>query len=324
MKGAIRVPDRRKVVIQVDFADANETSSRLTRPHQCLRVAALHLHEKKPLRGNDGSEGFTLIELLVVVAIIAILAAMLLPALSKAKVRAQATGCMSNYRQLQFCWLMYLQDFNDSLPANASTSGAGRAGYSATSTSWVQGNAWTDLDTVNIRRSLLFTYNKSSGIYRCPADNSTVRDLGTARRVRSVSMNIYMNYLPGTANSKDCWQKLSQIVSPPPSKAFVFIDEHHNSIENGLFYVAKRTSPSPTAWTWYWIDSPSMRHSGGCGVSFADGHSEVWKFKEPKTYEIGAKDVSGLPDHWLQNQYTVQGDRDLARVFDATPILPIR
>ena len=104
----------------------------------------------------------------------------------------------------------------------------------------------------------------------------------------------------------------------------MFIDEHENSIDNGLFYVIQRTSPLPATWSWYWVDFPSVRHAGGCGLSFADGHSEIWKWKSAKTYQIGATDVSRLTDHWLQDQYTVQGDRDLGRVFDATPILPIK
>jgi prepilin-type N-terminal cleavage/methylation domain-containing protein/prepilin-type processing-associated H-X9-DG protein len=275
-------------------------------------------------RRRHREPGFTLIELLVVIAIIAILAALLLPALSKAKVKAQSIACMSNYRQLQFCWTMYVQDNNDALPPNQSTSGGGRAGYSATATSWVRGSAWTDPNTANIQSSLLFQYNKSVGIYKCPADRSTVQDLGKTPRVRSVSLNIFMNYQSGPGSSGTCWQKYSQIRFPTPSKAFAFIDEHENSIDNGLFFVSKRTSPQPSAWTWYWVDFPSLRHQGGCGLSFADGHSEIWKFREAKTYQIGAKDVSGVADHWLQNQYTTLGDGDLGRVFDACPILPIR
>ena len=278
----------------------------------------------EPGRDAQGKQAFTLIELLVVIAIIAILAALLLPALSKAKIKAQAVGCMSNYRQLQFCWTMYVQDNNDTLPPNASTSGGGRAAYSATTNSWVEGNAWTDPDASNVQNSLLFAYNRSVGIYKCPADRSTVRDLGAARRSRSVSLDRYMNYLPGPGDGGACWQKLSQIRSPSPAKAFVYIDEHENSIDNGLFYVIERTTPTPASWTWYWVDFPSLRHQGGCGLSFADGHSEIWKFRDPRTYQIGATDVSHIPDHWLQDQYTHLGDLDLSRIFEATPILPIQ
>jgi len=279
---------------------------------------------QRGLISSRSKPGFTLIELLVVIAIIAVLAALLLPSLTNAKIKAQSINCMSNYRQLQFCWTMYADDNNGALPPNESSSGGGRAGYLGTTNSWIQGNAWTDTDTANIQNSLLFPYDKSVLIYKCPADRATVRDQGTIPRVRSVSLNRFMNSLTGPENTGTCWQKYSQIRSPAPSKAFVFIDEHENSIGNGLFSVSKRTSPLPATWTWHWEGFPSLRHGHGCGLSFADGHSEIWKFLEPRTFEIGASDVSGIPDHWLQDRDVSPGDRDLSRVFDATPILPVQ
>jgi prepilin-type N-terminal cleavage/methylation domain-containing protein/prepilin-type processing-associated H-X9-DG protein len=263
-------------------------------------------------RPESRRTGFTLIELLVVIAIIAILAALLLPALGKAKIRGQAIACMSNYRQLQFCWVMYVQDNNNALPPNSTLSGgSSRADYVAPANTWVQGNAWTDVNTSNLQNGLLFIYNKSVAIYKCPADRSTVRDQGVVPRVRSVSMNCYMNDTPGPSGAPLCWQKVDQIRTPPPVRAFVFIDEHEGSIDNARFVA---TQPSE----WFWQDFPSTRHDGGCGFSFADGHSEIWKWKEARTYQIGK--MSG----WIQGQTVAFGDRDLARVHQTVPTVPIR
>ena len=254
--------------------------------------------------------GFTLVELLVVVAIVAILSALLLPALGHAKAKGQQIACLSNYRQLQLCWLMYTDDYNDALPPNETLPGGDRGSWVATARTWIQGNAWTDTTSTNIEKGVLFTYNRSVKIYKCPADRSTVRDEGKIPRFRSVSMNMYLNDIPDPRD-QTCWHRYSQITDPPPVRAFVFIDEHENSIDNARFALAGRQD-------WFWIDFPATRHDAGCVLSFADGHSELWRWLEPSTLQHGR--MKG----WIQGVAGVPGkDRDLQRIHQSIPNLPI-
>ena len=263
------------------------------------------------IRPKRGWGGFTLIELLVVIAIIAILASMLLPALGKAKGKALQIQCLGNYRQLQVCWLLYVDDYNDDLPPNATTSGGGRDGWIATAQTWIAGNAWTDTSTTNIERGVLFPYNRSARIYKCPADRSTVRDLGKIPRVRSVSMSAYMNDTP-TPGDQTSWHKLSQVKEPPPARASVFIDEHEGSIENARFVI---TQPGVRSW----VDHPALRHNNGSTLTFADGHAEAWRWLERST--LSAAGMKG----WVQGIPGVSGrDRDLTRIQATVPVLPIQ
>jgi prepilin-type N-terminal cleavage/methylation domain-containing protein len=222
--------------------------------------------------------GFTLIELLVVIAIIAILAALLLPALSKAKVRAQATYCMNNERQMTLAWMMYADDNNQRLVPNV---GDGQAAqYYGPSTTWCYGDVSSLPDETNtlwLTQSLLGPYTKAIAVYRCPSDPG--KPAGTPR-VRSISMNGFMNGLGGgtVPGFKNFTKSTELSVNGGPSQWFVFLDEKPLSINDEYFEVrmAQATPVSITMNDW-----PSQVHDRACGFGFADGHSEIHKWKGP-------------------------------------------
>jgi prepilin-type N-terminal cleavage/methylation domain-containing protein/prepilin-type processing-associated H-X9-DG protein len=239
-------------------------------------------------------EGFTLIELLVVIAIIAILAAMLLPALTAAKIRAQGIQCMGNQRQLTLAWKMYANDNNGTFPVNeAGEQMVDLAPYN----SWVAG--WLDYsgrqDDTNTDYLVNPTYAKladymgrTAAAYKCPADMSYNNGNTGIPRVRSVSMNTAVGTdtsaaaLAADSNWIDwptfnVFKKESEIIRPGPSDLWVFLDESPDSINDGSFAVVMPRLPGATKWT----DIPTKSHGNACGFGFADGHSEIHKWQNP-------------------------------------------
>ncbi|MBI3851783.1 MAG: prepilin-type N-terminal cleavage/methylation domain-containing protein [Verrucomicrobia bacterium] len=255
--------------------------------------------------------GFTLIELLVVIAIIAILAGLLLPALGKAKIKAQATLCMSNGKQLMLAWLLYADDNNDKCVNNFGVSETAAEIAGKTYRNWVNNNMSWSLDqsvtnTDLIKNGLIAPYSsRNLGIYKCPADHfldPSQRAAGWKERTRSLSMNAYMGpFSPSaadqqaTVNTFDSGYRQFRKVAliPQPVKIFVMLDEHPNSINDGFYLNTSGNSGG-------WGDSPATYHDGACGISFADGHSEIHKWRGgwinfPTIKQIPNRAYSGGP-----------------------------
>ncbi len=232
----------------------------------------------------QGAGGFTLIELLVVIAIIALLMAVLLPALSRARRLAQSMACLNNLRQLQTCWLMYANDHGGAVPPNLSvydlSTGAPIPGLDLRLT-WCAGNARTDLDTANIEAGYLFPYNRSTAIYHCPADQARVPG-SNARHTRSYNMSQSVTGIsfPRILADIPSFQNLTQIRSPEPAHLFVFLDVHEDQITDSLFGIPLPGDPFDGTW----FDLPANRHNDGGNFSFADGHVEHWKWAVPKVF----------------------------------------
>ncbi len=226
---------------------------------------------------------------MVVVALVGTLAALILPALSKAKQKAQGISCMNNSRQLALGWLMYADDNDGVLVPNRHGNDARGA---ANPNNWVSGrldwgNSPDNTNTLYLTDpafAKLAPYCKRSArLYKCPADQLQSA-LNPGPRARSISMNAAMgdgnkvnfaNWIPTFYFAK----RLNELIKPEPSLAWVFVDEHPDSINDGCFFV----NPHAIGGSASWKDLPASYHNGGAGFAFADGHAEIRSWTDART-----------------------------------------
>lgn len=248
--------------------------------------------------------GFTLVELLVILALIALLAALLLPTLNRARARAQGYQCLNNTRQLLLAWILYSDDHNGRLVYNLGGAKSDKDPATKTNLNWVNNNldweAKADSDNTNtatlIEAGLGAYAGRVATIYHCPADrvlSQVQRQAGWISRVRSYSMNAMVGNAGELSNggyneNNPHYVQFFRLTDIPlPSEIFVFVEEHPDSINDGYFL--------NKFYTRHWIDLPASEHDGAAPFAFADGHARLQRWRDASTKQPQVPDSLAFP-----------------------------
>jgi prepilin-type N-terminal cleavage/methylation domain-containing protein/prepilin-type processing-associated H-X9-DG protein len=272
--------------------------------------------------------GFTLIELLVVIAIIAILASMLLPALARAKSRAQGVQCSANLGQLSLAWTMYAYDNRERItyaePEKSTPSPTDAAVWLLGYLDFTPSNPSNWNVEQDIKRSPLWPYcGKAAGIFKCPGDRSMVTpDSGPFKgqsipRIRSMSMSVWMGGAAGKMAfngsppglSSPPWRvytSLNDILDPGPSRTLLFLDERETVLYANFWIDMEGFDPYNGGILQFTYDMPAAYHNGAGTCSFADGHVELHRWKDRRTLlpPGSLKSPNNQDISWLQERAT--------------------